>query len=180
MEALIGLKNEFIFNEIWTLTFSAAFQRASVYSSHEDEILKNEFKIKTRDFIETILMPDYETGITLTDSRHINNIYRLSEFTANYSPILNGERLNFGISQKLLNLYLKYLWCLNLIPEPPHFPVDRRIQESIRFNPIIAWTRIIEHTQYMQIIDFVRGITENEQTIAQLELDHFDRRRNQI
>ena len=39
---------------------------------------------------------------------------------------LNGGRLKFGRAQKLLNMYLKYMWCKNNIT-PPHCPFDNII-----------------------------------------------------
>ena len=39
---------------------------------------------------------------------------------------LNGGRLKFGRAQKLLNMYLKYMWCANKT-SPPHCPFDNII-----------------------------------------------------
>ena len=169
------MKEKFLNNEFWTLTFGAAFQRANVYNDNVSDEVKGEFKMKTRSFIENILL-NYYLKNEVTDELHIDNINKLSCFTEQFSDILQNGKLNFGVSQKMLNLYLKYLWCNNKISAPPHFPVDRRIQENIGFKPVVSWTQFTDSIDYMKIINFVRNINEEHTTIAEYELDHFERR----
>ena len=169
------MKEQFLKNEIWTLTFGAAFQRANVYLMGANEDEKQNFKVKTREFIEKKLAPQYIKDI-VSDKKHINNIDSLSNFTAVSKTILNGGKLNFGVSQKLLNLYLKYLWCLDEITTPPHFPVDRRIQELLKIYPINAWTQFEDSIAYMHVINTGRNKIENYKSIAELELHLFERR----
>lgn len=168
------MKDKFLNNEFWTLTFSAAFQRANVYKDNVSDSEKGEFKTKTRAYIEMTLLSHYTN--TVSDEMHIENIYALSEFTKQFQNILQKGKLNFGVSQKMLNLYLKYLWCQNKISEPPHFPVDRRIQENIGFRPIVSWTKFDDSADYMRIINFVRKENNEFPTIAEFELKYFERR----
>lgn len=169
------MKEKFLNNEFWTLTFGAAFQRANVYKDNVSDTEKGEFKTKTRAFIEHSLLNHYLKN-EVSDELHIDNINKLSCFTEQFQCILQNGKLNFGVSQKILNLYLKYLWCHNKISEPPHFPVDRRIQENIGFRPIVSWTKFENSIDYMRIVDFVRSINKEYPTIAEFELDHFERR----
>lgn len=168
------MKEKFLNNEFWILTFGAAFQRANVYKDNVSDSEKGEFKTKTRAYIEMSLLSHYRT--TVSDEMHIENIYALSEFTKQFQNILQNGALNFGVSQKMLNLYLKYLWCQNKISEPPHFPVDRRIQENIGFRPIVSWTKFDDSADYMRIINFVRKENNEFPTIAEFELKYFERR----
>lgn len=169
------MKKQFLHNEIWTLTFGAGFQRANVYKKECSDKQKSEFKTSLRNYIQTEIYPTYlKTGIS--DDEHIQNIYALSKHSEQFASILQNGRINFGVSQKLLNLYLKYRWCMEDIPAPPHFPVDRRIQENIRYPHISAWTKFNDHEKYMKIINYVREININHETIADFELDHFERR----
>jgi hypothetical protein len=69
------------------------------------------FKTQTRDFIENTIKPEYKNG-QITDEVHVKNIFAISDFTKQFYEILSGGYLNFGVSQKLLNLHLKYSWCL--------------------------------------------------------------------
>jgi len=168
------MKREFIHNEIWTLTFGAAFQRAYVYSDGVENDKKEEFKTSLRTFIENEIDPQYNEPIN--DMIHISNINSLSEHSRQFQQLLRPGQLNFGISQKLLNLHLKYLWCLEVIPTPPHFPVDRRIQEITGFTPIKNWTEFTDELDYLRIINHVRKRARTNQSIAEYELENFERR----
>lgn len=49
--------------------------------------------------------------------------------------ILKKNKLSFGIAQKAVNLFLKYLWCLNISKQlPPHCPIDGQILKEIKWN----------------------------------------------
>ena len=85
--------------------------------------------------------------------------------------------INIGISQKLLNIVLKYYWCLGLLPEPPHCPVDRIIQQKIYKQPKVNWTQLNSTDIYMQIINDIKDLAKRDDlSIAQWELENFDRR----
>lgn len=66
---------------------------------------------------------------------HISHIVALQKaVTDEHGDNLAGGKLKFGRAQKLLNMYLKYLWCAGKMPEPPHCPFDdiiinRKLQE---------------------------------------------------
>lgn len=184
-------QSKFVYNEIWTLTFGAAFQRANVYVKGAKDDKKKEFKKYLQEYIETNILPVYKDNAGIDDLIHLKQIQCISEASKGYccSDILTHHRLNFGVSQKLLNLLLKYLWCLFDYPEPPHFPLDRRIQESLIVlakesnvlpRTIVSWTQMAESNDYMTVIEYIRGNFLNNQTLAKFELEHFERRRNQL
>ena len=171
-------KRRFLEKEIWSLTFSAAFQRAKVYAKNVTEEEKKDWrKDFTKRFIEDIL-PKYQEFEVNAD-HHILNIEEVKRLSK--SKIFNGGQLNFGVAQKILNLYLKYLWCLGELKfTPPHFPVDRRIQEILNLRPIVAWTTIEYSLDYQRIIDKAeqrlykdyKGVYAN---LAEMELHLFTR-----
>jgi hypothetical protein len=168
------LREEFIQNEIWQLTFGGAFQRAHVYKSKEvNAQRKKEFKTAIRAYIEQLSTLHYQNK-QVSETQHIVNIFDFSLKLQRYGDILNNGKLNFGVSQKLLNLYLKYQWCLGKIEEPPHFPVDRRIQEIMNFKPIISWTQMNCEKEYIKIIRFAEK-KANGLSLAQYELKMFRR-----
>lgn len=172
---MIGqLKHNFISNEIWTLTFGGSFQRASIYKDDVLDEHKSNFKSDIRSFVEKELLPLYSKE-SISDLEHITQIYKLGEFSKKHEHILKKGSLNFGVCQKILNLFLKYKWCLGDIPTPPHFPVDRRIQENIKYNPIVSWTKFKDEKDYMKIVNFVRDIKSENESIAEYELVHFER-----
>ena len=169
------MKNSFIQNEIWILTFNGAFQRSSIYKSKISEIERKHFREKLRDHIENEILSSYSNKVT--EEHHIKNINQLSDFSKSFKSILNNGKLNFGISQKLLNLFLKYQWVLDKIETPPHFPVDRIIQEKMNFKPIISWTQITKSKEYMIIIDHARELSNVENlTLSEFELQLFNRK----
>ena len=175
------MKKNFLNNEIWMLTFGASFQRAYAYVESASEETKILFKSNTTVVVETMLA-QYKIG-KVTDEQHISNIKELSNSTKQYSEIFNGGQINFGISQKMLNLYLKYQWCLGNIAEPPHFPVDRIIQQKLNEQAklkglpkleLLPWTQFKDETHYIKVINHASALKIT--TPAKLELKLFQRR----
>ncbi len=164
--------NKFIESEIWLLTISGGFQRANVYINGATNKERLEFRKKLHD--EVINIAAEYTG-TVSEARHIDNINKISKLN---HPALNNGFLKFGISQKILNLYLKYLWCLGEISTPPHFPVDRTIQIILKYKPVVNWTEIDSRVEYMRIIEHAHAKRQEENkynSIAEQELDLFKR-----
>jgi hypothetical protein len=50
--------------------------------------------------------------------------------------------MRIGLAQKALNLYLKYLWCLGEIHEPPHCPLDSIVLGQVPGCKDVRWTLI--------------------------------------
>lgn len=189
MEFLKESQHSFIQNEIWMLTFGGAFQRANIYKKTASEVQKGYFKTLTRGFIENVLLESYKIG-KISDEQHVENIKNISEYSSNFSEIFQGGKINFGISQKLLNLYLKYMWSLGNIEEPPHFPIDRIIQgklightRQLGIKPIALkpWTQFNDEKHYLEVINSARDLIINSESfarhsLAELELLLFDRR----
>ena len=62
--------------------------------------------------------------------------------------------MRFGTSQKAFNLYLKYLWRLGKIVEPPHCPIDEII---LRAGGLCgSWTASTSRQEYMDWIRWLR------------------------
>ncbi|MCM4150021.1 hypothetical protein DHD05_00315 [Arenibacter sp. N53] len=182
------MKNTFINNEIWMLTYGASFQRAYAYTENASEVTKGYFKNMTSGLINNML-DQYKKG-NVSDDQHIENIEAVRDNSRNFSEIFTGGEINFGISQKILNLYLKYQWCLGNIPEPPHFPVDRIIQQKLNRHventtmvslQIEPWTRFKDETHYLKVINFSRELAKLDSSVhnltpANIELTLFQRR----
>ncbi len=171
------MKKEFIFGEVWLLTVSAAFQRANIYKSDYDKKEKKVFKEKLKELIIQ-KSEEYNNGV-ISEEDHLKNIEDIITFSADYPNVLRGGRLNFGICQKLLNLYLKYLWCLGLLKfPPPHFPVDRKIQIDLGITNPCSWTAMDDKKEYLKVIEIARkALPEHSEinSIAELELKLFKR-----
>ena len=185
MEYLKETQKAFIEKEIWMLTFAAAFQRSSAYVPNASEKKKGYFKNMMSGHIGFII-DGYKEG-HVTDDQHVNNIKDISKYSENFSSLFVDGRINFGIAQKMLNLYLKYQWCLGNIKEPPHFPVDRIIQQKLNGwarakgipqLELLPWTRFPDEIHYVEVINLARSIAKLDSsskmlTPAQLELELF-------
>ena len=91
-------KEKFISNEIWMLTFSAAFQRAYIYSGGTEE-QKKEFKNHLRLFIDNEVLPKYK-GV-INDEEHLKSIHSIIDASKKFKGILTNGSINFGVSQKI-------------------------------------------------------------------------------
>ena len=78
----------------------------------------------------------------VSDEAHVANIEGIAEaLSEKHHEILEGGRLRIGTAQKALNLYLKFMWCLDPYrPTPPHCPVDGVVLAAARIPG--AWTRL--------------------------------------
>jgi hypothetical protein len=106
------------------------------------------------------------------DAAHLRNISHISDTISHeFAPILYGERLRIGTSQKALNLYLKFLWCLEVHTAlPPHCPIDRIVLWKAGITD--AWTKLDSGEKYMQWINRLRNfaLTNGYATLPDWEL----------
>jgi hypothetical protein len=168
-------RNEFILYEVWMLSTFGAFQRANIYKKGVTEIERKEFRGKLRKFIEDKLIEQYLNDVTETN--HVLNIIALSNYTNDFNSILKNGQINIGVCQKLLNLYLKYLWCLDKIKTPPHFPIDSIIQKELNVLNPTPWTKMTTIEEYLRVIQVAKDLLPNKpySSIAELELHLFKR-----
>lgn len=151
----------FLKNQFWASTISASFARAKVYLQKPEEAVSEEKKVKFKNElflrVEKIINNYYLTQ-DVTPEKHNQQILEIKDWSINHSTILNGGKLKFGVAQKLLNLYLKYLWCAGIIEyTPPHFPLDRLIQEN---KVLINWTDLDSLVEYDSVIEKLHPETD--------------------
>ncbi|OUS10456.1 hypothetical protein A9Q93_12950 [Nonlabens dokdonensis] len=151
-----------------------AFGRANVYKENTPEIKKTYFKNKLKGYLDDMINSNYLKPIA--HFQHLENINELIHYSKMYGEVLRNDTFNFGVTQKLLNLYLKYHWCLGLIPAPPHFPVDSIIQKKLGLK-VVPWTKFEDDTEYLRIISHSETLLEKYDcsNIAELELKLFSR-----
>jgi hypothetical protein len=173
-------KIEFVKKELLILAWGASVQRANLYEkktvSNQSSMQAIQFRESLIKFLTVKIMPQYVKGCTEED--HYRNIEGLIANAKKIDPgILGTEGYKYGIAQKLLNLALKYYWCLDLVNEPPHCPIDRLIISKTSYNGKINWTQIIKRAQYEGIIRELAVLAGDEGlSIAQWELKHYSRR----
>ncbi|WP_271425193.1 hypothetical protein [Aequorivita sinensis] len=166
-------QQDFLKNEIWMLTFGGAFQRNKVYAEKVSEKQREVFRKELRNYFEKEILPAYDNGVE--HDEHCAMIEKIVADSSKYKSILSKERLSVGTAQKLLNLVLKYYWCLGWLPEPPHFPIDSRIQTYLPVKSKMSWTKIKSMDEYQGIIDCARRELKDGESLARWELANFRR-----
>ena len=171
-------KMQFIVNELWILAWAASVQRAKLYKKDMDPTSKevSKFREDIIRFLSEKIIPKYANGCS--EEQHYKNIDDLIAYVNKVYPgILTQSGYKYGVAQKLLNLALKYYWCLGLVQEPPHCPIDRIIINKTKHNGKINWTQITERAQYEKIIKEIRVLAEKKSlSIPMWELESYRRR----
>jgi hypothetical protein len=91
------------------------------------------------------------------EALHLQNIVFISdEISKKFSSILHNGRFRVGAAQKLLNLYLKFLWCLGKVDMPPHLPLDSIVQKILPRGERIRWTKMDDLSEYEKTIHAIR------------------------
>jgi hypothetical protein len=170
-------KTEYLLRELWILAWNASVQHAALYTNgawkNQRERI-DRFKRKVIDYVKEKVVPQYRAIVG--EQQHCANIRDLINYANTIDPGLLGENgYKYGVAQKLLNLSLKYYWCLGQIKEPPHCPIDKIIidKTSCRCN----WTQMLTEGEYLKVISAVRARAEGERcSIAHWELRNYERR----
>ena len=163
----------FLKDELWMLSFGGSFQRNGVYNEWVGEKEREDFRKGLRIYIEDVIHPAYKKQVG--DKPHGANIIAIIDYSRGFSKLLSNGELNVGAVQKILNLSLKYYWCLGWLPEPPHFPIDSRIQKCLPFKKRRPWTSIKTIDEYQTIINSARDLLLKGETLAIWELHNFKR-----
>lgn len=178
-------QHRFIDDEILQSVFRASLSRgknAPIYKQGVSDSQKREF----RDFIKQelrTLAAEYRAAIS--QDEHVENVTRLQKRLNERGTALlhahgtDAAHITFGRAQKLLNLYLKFCWCLGWTNEPPQCPLDSLILAELRCNSP-CWTSA--RFQKENYVDAMRicAVRAGNGSIAQWELDTFNRRRNSM
>jgi hypothetical protein len=169
-------RSKFIVSELWILSWNASVQRAGLFNNGATERSRRTFRRKVISYLEAEVLPRYRKSVS--DAVHCRVISQVAKDCSALegSDVLGLDGYRIGIAQKILNLQLKYLWCLGSIPEPPHCPVDRVILERTRLRGTIAWTRIRSIERYEEAIGALRECANAAGlSLAQWELRTYDR-----
>ena len=152
-------KKEFLRDELFYLTLTAVVQRGHVYKPGCTE--KDAFPRCLRKHLE-VIAEDYQ--VPVVEEAHLRNIELLADqVSSSCSELLCGGRFRIGSAQKALNLFLKYLWCLGEIPQPPpHCPFDRRIIECLPEGAQCNWTECDDIEHYKRWVAEARKIAETQ------------------
>lgn len=173
--ASVTTKREYLLNELWILSWGASVQRANLFRQTASDEKKSKFRRAVIGYANKKLIPSYFSQVT--EMTHISNISRLSAYGTKVGEnVLQKNGYKFGVAQKLINLQLKYLWCLDVVVEPPHCPVDRIIINKTRLREKVSWTKMVDLNEYKEVIAAIREVADRSgQTVARWELEVYDR-----
>ena len=144
-----GDREEFIRQEVLMLVTLGTLGRNPTYNERATDVQKAKFRDELKEQLAT-LGKKYEHR-NVNKEEHVENIRSLADAMSNrHGSILKGKRFRIGSSQKALNLYLKYLWCLGKIDMPPHCPIDGVILKYLKCDD--KWTELDCIKKYRHII----------------------------
>ncbi len=170
-------KTTFLKDELWMLAVTGAFQHNKVYSPDISDIQRIKFKECIKEYIECFIIPQYYRYVS--EKQHIANLEELQNCSRFYGKgIILNSRLNIGTVQKLLNLYLKYLWCIGEIAMLPHCPIDSTVLKAVGLRNFV-WTKIDTISKYEYVIEAIKNKIKNV-SIAYWELNLFNCNRKEI
>jgi len=176
-------KEEFIITEILQFSVSAGFQtRNNEFPIYDYNSIDLNRAKKLRNEIKEFLLKYLQEFESTTEDKHIQMIINLSDLISDkYSNILFNSRFRIGISQKIINLFLKYVWAIGKIKMPFHCPIDNIVKNKIerRINDLDLkdWTELDDITDYLEYIQFIKIISQEDKlTIAEWEINNWKRR----
>jgi hypothetical protein len=125
-------------------------QRGNLYSGGSSDLSRDAFREALRKALER-LTKQYKKKVS--SDQHCRNIEKLSDdLSASHKRALKGGRFRIGSAQKALNLYLKFMWCLGRIEQPPHCPFDARVLSKIPHCRDVKWTRLDCINEYRRVV----------------------------
>jgi len=142
---------QFLKRQFFGSAWNASVQRNNTYNANAYDGVKTRFKRAMEDYLMS--MVDREYGNPISEDRHYENIRALMEHGAQAGHgILVNRVYRAANAQKLLNLYLKYLWCAGLVPRPPHCPVDSIVLRKAKIQDK-KWTEMETLEDYRTIVE---------------------------
>lgn len=175
-------KERFIRDMVLSNTISAAFQRAGVYrkgANKQEQVELDKQKRKFRENIGDYLIKLGEEFDSTSDhDERIKGLKRYIDTVGSHllekNKISLRREISFGVVQKLVNLYLKYLWCLRKCKRPPHCPIDAEILKKGKAEKFGPWTKIDEK-KYKGVIEKIKETIKSD-NLAGWELRTFNER----
>jgi hypothetical protein len=171
----------FIRDEILALVISGSFSRNKVYKPKTTEAAKRKLAESIKELLcEYAQKYKYPVSTEVYIKDVTSFADKISQQQGDY---LIKKRLRIGTSQKLLGLYLKYLWALGWIQEPPACPFDRNTIHHFKVasNKKLNWTKLDDEDDYRRLITAAAKKAQEQgygKNVAQWELDMFENRRS--
>lgn len=164
-------RRAFLRDQFHGLVLQATVQRADIYAFEAPEDVRQGFRIGLRRALDAAAV---KYANPVPDDAHIAEIVALAdELSTTHGEALSSQRFRIGPAQKALNLFLKYLWCTDEIPTPPHCPFDSFIIGELPVRCRVNWTEMDEREQYERLVEGARE-RAGDQSLAEWELRLYD------
>lgn len=152
----------------------ASLQRNPTYNDRVQHYDRERLRRAVREKLQKL---ESSYSLPVSDEEHTKNIVEISDFlSTEFGHLLIGGRFRIGTSQKALNLFAKFLWCLkDNWPIPPHCPLDGRILKLVSiYKP---WTKLDSIQVYTRWINRIRNHASimDFSSIAEWELNAWNR-----
>lgn len=161
-------KWEFVENELIAASIAGAFQRAKVYANAMDYYnpRRNVLRERLSNLLRNLACKYAEP---VSEDEHNSNIELIADVLTHEfgtTGLLRDNQFRVGVAQKALNLLLKYLWCLDKVPTPPHCPFDNEIISQLDLNieqkKRVQWTELKCLGEYQLLVDAAKKKAEAE------------------
>ena len=167
-------QSAFLSRALLSTSVIATAQRNKLYSEGSSTEARKQFRTALREALKKLLL-EYRKSVS--DERHCANIERLStELSAKHKKALNDKRFRIGSAQKALNLYLKFMWCLGRIRQPPHCPFDAIVLAEIPDSKTVKWTQLDDISVYQEIVSNARK-QAGKTSLANWEMEIYGKRK---
>jgi hypothetical protein len=165
-------KLKFLRRELLSSSWSASVQHNPTYLKSAEQVTIGKFRDAMFSYLLSQIEPLYQGQIT--DEQHFINIEALMKYAEEKGrSVLMGGKYKAANAQKLLNLYLKYLWCAGLVETPPHCPVDSIILAKAKIHGK-SWTKMLSVDDYREVISLLKKVVNVP--LAPWELQVYSRR----
>ncbi|KAF0206155.1 MAG: hypothetical protein FD173_469 [Gallionellaceae bacterium] len=156
---ITSAKEQFLLNQLFNMTLTATVQRSSTYRKNTTEKDRVDFR---RDLQMSLISLSEQYRESVSEAMHCKNIEALAKkLSEKHGDVLHARRFRIGSAQKALNLYLKYMWCLERVAMPPHCPIDGIILDKVAKATDYkktAWTKLDSITEYEEIISKAKEV----------------------
>lgn len=185
---MTNAQKDFLKKELLMLTFRGGLQTRNenglVYAS-KDERKRKAMRDSIQAFLE-MYVAEIQKNRFIDEATHLQKIVELSNtISEKHGDILKDGRFRIGVSQKIINLYLKYMWVIGELGEvePPHCPFDgimkAHLEKSIGIKGLEPWTKFNDIKDYESYVNAAKKAAGNA-SIAQWELAVFEKEREAL
>ena len=174
----VQFQQEYLDDQLWVLTFNGGLGRTNTYRKTIDknEERRDKFKMFIKSTMSDLFLSSYQRKAVSTDI-HIKNLWNIKrKIDKRFNEILADKEINFGVVQKLFNLYIKLKWSVGLCPEPPHCPFDSIVIGKLGMKPPPMWTKFNDKKTYTNLVEHADKVS-GKKSIAQWELEIFQKNR---